>query len=129
MKRISFVIMVLLILFSLTACKSDEDDIRTVVEKDWIYDFIGLKSVEVNGKLFTTFCKQEKDRDDGLWNTFTDARSYTDENSIEYTAYFDGGCKVFYDNTMYHGFDLLENELLTIEELELLEFPFWEVLD
>jgi len=126
MKRMLYVIMFLLIVFSLSACNSD-DDTRTVVETEWIYDFIGIKSIEVNGELFTTFCKHEKDSEG--WNTFTDARKYTDDDGQEYTSYDDGGCKVFYENTMYHGFDLLESELLTIEELELLEFPFWEVVD
>ena len=128
MKRISHVIMVLLIMFCLSACKS-EDDTRTVVEKEWIYDFIGIKSIEVNEELFTTFCKQEKDRDDGLWNTFGAGRIYKDSNGIEYRAFAISPCLVYYDNTMYHGFDLLESDLLTIEELELLEFPFDEVLD
>ena len=128
MKRISFVIMVLLIVLCLSACKS-EDETRTVVEKEWIYDFVGIKSIEVNEELFTTFCKQEKDREDGLWNTFGAARGYTDSSGIEYRAFAISPCLVYYDNTMYHGFDLLESDLLTIEELELLEFPFEEVLD
>ena len=128
MKKISFAIMILLIVFSLASCKNDDnDDSRTVVEKDWIYDFIGIKSIEVNGELFTTFCKQEKESE--LWNTFGAARSYIDESGNEYRAYLISPCLVFYDDTMYHGFDLLENGLLTIEELELLEFPFSEESD
>lgn len=128
MKRISFVIMILLFVFCFSACKS-EDEPRVVVEKEWIYDFIGKKSVEVNEELFTTFCKKEKDREDGLWNTLGSAITYTDENGKKYSAFYYSPCLVYYDNTMYHGFDLLENGLLTIEELVLLEFPFEEVLD
>jgi len=128
MKKISFVIMVLLIVFSLASCKNDDNnDTRTVIEVEMTYDFIGIKSIEVNEEIFTTFCKQDKEGEG--WNTFGSSRLYTDENDIEYRAYFNGGCKVFYDNVMYHGFDLLESDLLTIEELELLEFPFSEVLD
>lgn len=126
MKRMFFVVIVILLVFSLSACKS-EDATRTVVESEWIYDFIGIKSIEVNEELFTTFCKQEKDNEG--WSTFGIARNYTDDEDNEYTSYAMGRCLVYYDNTMYHGFDLLESDLLTIEELELLEYPFSKVLD
>lgn len=128
MKRMLYVIMFLLIVFSLSACNSD-DDTRTVVETEWIYDFIGIKSIEVNGELFTTFCKHEKDDDTGLWITPGTARWYTDSDGTKYISSAFGSCEVFYNKTMYHGFDLLEDNILNVEELELLQFPFSEELE
>lgn len=126
MRKISFVIIMLIITFGLIACKNEEDT-RTIVEKEWIYDFIGVKSIEVNEELFTTFCKQEKEGNG--WNTLGGSRTFKDATGKEYSANFSSPCLVYYNNTMYHGFDLLETNLLTIEELELLEFPFSEKLD
>ena len=131
MKRISYVIMILLIVFSLSACKDKEEEemvVESVVESEWIYDYIGRKTIKVNEKLFITFCKDNRDGT-GLWLSNSLARMYTDSNGKEYISLASGACEIFYDKTMYHGFDLVENGLLTLEELELLEFPFSEVID
>ncbi len=127
MKRIFYIIL-LLAIFTLSACKGEEEE-RTVVESEWIYDFIGIKSIEVNEELFITFCLKEKDNDSGMMNIFLGARGFITPNGKEYSALAGGPCQVYYDHTMYHGFDLLERALLTVEELELLEFPFSEVVD
>jgi len=105
-----------------------ESDVESDVESEWIYDFIGRKSIKVNEELFITFCKDDRSGT-GLWISPTVGRTYTDSNGKEYGSLADGPCLVYYDKTMYHGFDLLESGLLTVEELELLEFPFSEVID
>ncbi len=129
MKKISFAILILMIACCLVACKNDEEVIREVIEHEIVYDYIGIKIIEVNEEIFTTFCQNLKEDDSGMWNTPGGGREYTDVSGKEYIANYFSPCRVLYDDTMYHGFDLLENGLLTIEELELLEFPFSEVLD
>ena len=64
-----------------------------------------------------------------LFTILSKIRIYTDKDGTEYSSLAAGSCEVFYNKTMYHGFDLLEDNKLTIEELELLEFPFTEDQD
>ena len=104
----------------MVACTPDEE--RVLVESELTYDLVGLKSLEVNDMLYRTFCSANKH--DGMWNTLGAARVYSDKDGNEYTSFAIGGCYVLYENTLYHGFDLLEDGSLTVEELEMLEFPF-----
>ncbi|GEM_PF-1865379 len=125
MKKIIAMLLIVFLVLGLSSCKAEEP--RIVNEIEVTYDYIGVKSIEVNGELFTTVCKQNKD--DGLWNTPGAARLYTDSKGDTYTAYACSPCSVIFNNTLYHGFDLLEDKILTVEELELLEFPFSEYIN
>ena len=116
-------ILIVLITFSviLTGCKNEPVE-RKVEDNEMLYDFIGTKSIKVNDEVFTLFCRENKNGD--LWVSYTMARNYVDDNDKKYISLFSGACSVYYDQTMYHGFDLLENGKLTVEELDLLGFPF-----
>lgn len=125
MKKLILLLFLLFVTIGLSSCKTEEP--RVINEIDVTYDYIGVKSIEVNSNLFTTVCKQNKD--DGLWNTFGGVRIFKDSDGVTYTAYESSPCSVIFNNTLYHGFDLLEDGTLTVEELELLEFPFSEDID
>ena len=137
MKRITLIVICLCLVTFLVSCddknsaSENENQLEnklienTVEEKELTYDLIGLKSITVNGEIFSTFCSANKE--DGMWATPGAARGYTDHDGNKYTTYALGGCFVVYESHMYHGFDLLENNILTVEELELLEYPFWIV--
>jgi|LGOV01.1.fsa_nt_gb hypothetical protein len=84
-------------------------------------------SIDVNEETFTTFCKKDKEGEG--YAVLGGARTYTDDSGKEYSAEYSSSCVVIYDDTVYHGFDLLESKLLTVEELELVEFPFSEIVD
>ena len=122
MKKLKTIVLMLLLMITLVACNDSNE--RIVVEKAITYDLIGIKSIDVNGDIFTTFCIQDKVG--GGVNVFGSERVYTDGDGVEYSSYESGTCVIVFNDVMYHGFDLLEDETLTVDELELLEFPFWE---
>ena len=126
MKRISIIVLIFMVI-GLTSCKVE--DTRVVTENEIIYDFISTKSIDVNEETFITFCKHDKDEENGIRNTFLSTIEYTDDDGKVYTSAAISSCSVFYSDTMYHGFELLEDGILTIEELDLLEFPFSEKED
>jgi hypothetical protein len=125
MGKLRLAILLLLMGSCLVACKSEET--RIVVENEVTYDYIGIMSIEVNEETFTTICKKDKDGEG--YAVLGGTRTYTDDSGKEYRAEYSDSCVVIYDNTLYHGFDLIEKGLLTVEELELVEFPFSEVVD
>ncbi|MCF7926428.1 MAG: hypothetical protein K9L74_02460 [Candidatus Izimaplasma sp.] len=120
MNKVKIFLMVLVLSFVLSSCSASEE--RVVIEKSISYDLIGIKAIEVNGEVFSTFCLQDKEGE-GV-NVFGTKRVYTDIDGIEYSSYENGTCVIVFNDVMYHGFDLLEDKTLTVEELELLEFPF-----
>lgn len=125
MRKLRFAILLLLIGSCLVACKTEE--IRIVVENEVTYDYIGIMSIDVNEETFTTFCKKDKEGEG--YAVLGGTRTYTDDSGKEYSAEHSDSCVVIYENNLYHGFDLLEKGLLTVEELALVEFPFSEVVD
>jgi hypothetical protein len=122
MRSLITIVLILFLAIVLVAC--DDSGERVVIEKSITYDLIGLKSIEVNGDVYTSFCKQEKDG--GMVNVFGTKRIYRDKSGVEYSSYENGTCVVVFNDIMYHGFDLLEDKKLTIDELKQLEFPFEE---